>query len=249
MNCTEYVKGVFFQTKTFNLCWKKQKKALSLLQQFPPRFPLNSVPRWDFVFYRYMKYDKLPIDLPQQLEILKQRGLNIPNEDLAMEQLSSISYKTYMTTEKVIQYDGKVDLFNLQQVHFSEANRTSCSTDMEISKCLIDKNGTIVLLIEAITMDLNLKDGTNITKGCYIKRFEFTEDLIDTQPWIDFMESFITSVRYKMVLVNNERFKAYYSYIWSQKGNKERCIIAEFLGLKEILNENGIITYKSPLHN
>ena len=42
--------------------------------------------------YGYMKYEKLPIDLPQQLEILKQRGLNIPNEDLAMEQLGSISY-------------------------------------------------------------------------------------------------------------------------------------------------------------
>lgn len=39
-----------------------------------------------------MKYDKLPIDLPQQLENLKQRGLTIANEEMALEQLHSISY-------------------------------------------------------------------------------------------------------------------------------------------------------------
>ena len=42
--------------------------------------------------YGYMKYDKLPIDLPQQLENLKQRGLSIANEEMALEQLHSISY-------------------------------------------------------------------------------------------------------------------------------------------------------------
>lgn len=155
-----------------------------------------------------------------------------------------------MTTEKVIQYDGKVDLFNLRQSHFSEINRTNCSTDMEISKCLIDKDGNIVLLIEALTMDFYLKDDININKGCYIKRFEYVEDLIGTQPWIDFMKSFITRVRYKMVWANNKRFKAYYNYIWSQKEDNKRCIIAEILELKEVLNVNGIITYKSSsLHN
>ena len=39
-----------------------------------------------------MKYDKLPIDLPQQLEKLKQRGMTIANEEMALEQLHSISY-------------------------------------------------------------------------------------------------------------------------------------------------------------
>jgi len=42
--------------------------------------------------YRFMKYTKHPIDLPQQLENLKQRGLAIANEEIALEQLRSISY-------------------------------------------------------------------------------------------------------------------------------------------------------------
>ena len=34
--------------------------------------------------YRFMKYTKHPIDLPQQLENLKQRGLAIANEEIAL---------------------------------------------------------------------------------------------------------------------------------------------------------------------
>lgn len=58
-----------------------------------PTTPLNDAYHGGTSFlYRFMKYDKLPIDLPQQLEILKQRGLDIPNEEIAIEQLRSISY-------------------------------------------------------------------------------------------------------------------------------------------------------------
>ena len=39
-----------------------------------------------------MKYTKHPIDLPQQLGQLKQRGMTIANEEMALEQLYSISY-------------------------------------------------------------------------------------------------------------------------------------------------------------
>lgn len=51
------------------------------------------VPRRDFVFYiGHMKYDKQPIELSQQLDLLKQRGLLVTDEDRASEQLQSVSY-------------------------------------------------------------------------------------------------------------------------------------------------------------
>lgn len=39
-----------------------------------------------------MKYDKQPIELSQQLDLLKQRGLLVTDEEKALEQLHSISY-------------------------------------------------------------------------------------------------------------------------------------------------------------
>ena len=42
--------------------------------------------------YMYMKYDKQPIALSQQLKLLEQRGLMIQNEETALSQLQSISY-------------------------------------------------------------------------------------------------------------------------------------------------------------
>ena len=42
--------------------------------------------------YVYMKYDKQPIALLQQLKLLEQRGLIIQNEEIALSQLQSISY-------------------------------------------------------------------------------------------------------------------------------------------------------------
>lgn len=52
---------------------------------------LNSVPGRLFCFYT-MKYNKLPIDIPEQLELLKQRGLLIDDERTAISVLQNISY-------------------------------------------------------------------------------------------------------------------------------------------------------------
>ena len=52
---------------------------------------LNSVPGRLFCF-NTMKYDKLPIDIPEQLELLKRRGLLIGNEQIATSTLHKISF-------------------------------------------------------------------------------------------------------------------------------------------------------------
>lgn len=39
-----------------------------------------------------MKYSKPPVTIPDQIEKLKQRGLSIPDDELALRFLSNISY-------------------------------------------------------------------------------------------------------------------------------------------------------------
>lgn len=154
-----------------------------------------------------------------------------------------------MTIERVIHYNGEIDLFNLQQIRFSETDRTSETTDMDVSKMLVDSDGNILVLIEVLTIDFYPTDDANNTKGCYIKRFEFAEAILDKQPFIDFIKDFVTSVRYRMVWTNGNRFKAYYNYIWTQKNENEQCVIAEILELEAIHKEGGVVTYKGQLDN
>ena len=52
-----------------------------------------------------------------------------------------------------------------------------------------------------------------------------------------------------MVLSNNQKFLAYYNYIWSQKIDGEQCVIAELLDMKIVHKKNGIVTYIGKLHN
>ena len=58
-----------------------------------PATPLNDAyhGRTSFL-YRYMKYDKQPIELSQQLDLLQRRGLLVADEEKALKQLHSISY-------------------------------------------------------------------------------------------------------------------------------------------------------------
>ena len=97
-----------------------------------------------------------------------------------------------MTIERVLEYNGKKDFYNLQQIQFAETDCTSETTDMDVSKKLVDNEGNIVMLIEALTMDYYSNDDLYATKGCFIKRFEFTKDIINSRPWFDFIVSFTT---------------------------------------------------------
>ncbi len=154
-----------------------------------------------------------------------------------------------MTTERIIQYDGKIDFYNLQLMQLTESDITSETTDNQVSKKLIDKDGNIVMLIEAQTMDYYSNDDINATKGCFIKRFEFVKELVNTRPWLNFIASFMTGVRYRMVWSNNQKFLAYYNYIWSQKIEEEQCVIAELLDMKVVHKKNDIVTYIGKLQN
>lgn len=78
--------------KTVWIFWIIGKKALSLHQQFPPRL-LTMRTRAELIFYIPMKtYTKQPIEIADQIAILKNRGLVFDDEHSAAEYLRIISY-------------------------------------------------------------------------------------------------------------------------------------------------------------
>ena len=82
---------------------------------------LGCVPRWDFVFVT-MKYDKPPIELAQQLMILRQRGLEIENEGNALDCLRSISYFRLANYWKPMEIEKENHSFRPNS-HFEEVVR------------------------------------------------------------------------------------------------------------------------------
>ena len=52
-----------------------------------------------------MRYSKQPIDIPEQLALLKQRGMIVNNENAALRQLESISYFRLANYWKVFETD------------------------------------------------------------------------------------------------------------------------------------------------
>lgn len=54
--------------------------------------PIEQRTRAELLLYIHMLYTKLPLDFPQIIQMLKDRGLNIINDTKAIEQLQVISY-------------------------------------------------------------------------------------------------------------------------------------------------------------
>ncbi len=61
--------------------------------------------------YKNMEYNKLPIDFPQQLAILKERGMIIEDENEVLEQLDSISYFRLASYWRSMEQDSTSHLF------------------------------------------------------------------------------------------------------------------------------------------
>ena len=72
---------------------------------------LQCVPRRDFVIYIGMRYNKQPTDIITQLQLLKERGLIIKDEDTALKQLASISYFRLASYWKVFETDESTHRF------------------------------------------------------------------------------------------------------------------------------------------
>jgi abortive infection bacteriophage resistance protein len=62
------------------------------MQQNPPRFPKTSEPGRGVLYIYVMRYNKQPISITEQIDILKRRGLVFDNEQEAISVLENISY-------------------------------------------------------------------------------------------------------------------------------------------------------------
>lgn len=88
--------------------------------QFPPRLSTMRTTVGLRFLYRYMKYSKQPIDIPLQLAMLKQRGLIFRNEDVALEQLRSISYFRLASYWKPMEKNAEAHTFH-NESYFEDA--------------------------------------------------------------------------------------------------------------------------------
>lgn len=149
-----------------------------------------------------------------------------------------------MTTERELSINGNIPN-SLSIKMLDKVDAFSKETNLAASVKLVDSNGIVYMLIECETKDI-CADNNNYLKGCFIRRFEYEKRLINTRIWADTINAFVTSVKYSMVFVDDNKFLSRYRYIWAQT-NKEFCIIAEILGLAVEWTVDEITTYKGIL--
>ena len=148
-----------------------------------------------------------------------------------------------MTEEYFIEFEREINCSGLQNRMFDVSDATDEATDSATSQKLIDDEGNVLMLIEALAVDFSEKDDKKYEKGCFIKRFEVVEKLINSQVWTDFLKSFVTSARYAMIPCGDCDFESKYTYIWAQKEINDPCIIATVFGLDDVIDIEGVRTY------
>ena len=153
-----------------------------------------------------------------------------------------------MTIERKIDY-SKIDmnLINQFPVRLDKSEITDASSDFETSFKFVDNEGKTVLLIEVCEWNFEKEEDNCLIHGCFIRRFEFVEELLYS-PYnetilLDFIRGFITFVRLKTFGVDD--IMQGYQYIWVEKESNIQCIIAEILGLNVIYKDKDITIYKS----
>lgn len=154
-----------------------------------------------------------------------------------------------MTKETVLKPISNIDITTIHKARLSASEITSPQTDENVSMKLIDSSGNIIMLIEVLSCSINTIDDKTCRKGCFVKRFEFLEEFVNTPYWKEFLTSFMTAARYQMIPVEDGKYLAYYKYIWAQKELGSQCVIAEIFGMEESLIGNGFCIYRADLKN
>ena len=123
-----------------------QEKALNLYQQFPPRFPQNSVPGRNFYFYAMRKYVKQPLEIQEQIAILKERGLIFLQEEYAINKLKQVSYFRLANYWKPMEQDKIRHTFKPQ-----------CTFENALSLYYFDKELRNLLFTSIQTIEIALR--------------------------------------------------------------------------------------------
>ncbi len=148
-----------------------------------------------------------------------------------------------ITIEKIIPYVKKISVDKLQRKTLDELDDIDNQTDLNISKKLVDENGNTVMLIECIPSNIFYNDVEKSDKGCFIRRFEFTENLTDIRVWEKFFSGLLTEVKFSMILCENEGFVSCYKYIWIEVYQNEETIIQDLPVFKMIREDQGKVIY------
>lgn len=104
-----------------------------------------------------MKYDKQPIELSQQLDLLKQRGLQVTDEKEALEQLHSISYFRLASYWRIMEIPDSIN----------HRFQSGCYLDEVIRLYLFDKK--LRTLIFTSIQDIEIALRTRITQYFSLK--------------------------------------------------------------------------------
>ena len=144
-----------------------------------------------------------------------------------------------ITTEKIIPYPQRLDINTINQtpVPLSESDITDIRTDRNVSLKLVDADGNAILLMEAITYNINTDEIAHNITGCFIKRFEYIKELLNTSyfPIIEkCLNTFMTHVKYCMIPMGDNDFLSKYQYLWAMTNDNRECVIAMLYGFYEI---------------
>lgn len=146
-----------------------------------------------------------------------------------------IDYPYYIPSKK----DLKVE-------HLDISECMDPNSDTEVSFKLVNEEGDVLMLIEAKPLNRFKDDDKKAHIGCFIHRFEYWEEILNTEQFHDFLRDFLTAVRYKMVRCNGNSFLSYYKYLWTIIPKISFSIIDDIFEFEDIIEEEGdkIVLYQ-----
>lgn len=122
---------------------------------------------------------------------------------------------------------------------------SNINSDTDISFKLVNEEGDILMLIEGKPFNRFKDDDKKVHIGCFIHRFEYWDEILNTEPFYDFLQKFLTAVRYKMVRCNGNRFLSYYKYLWTIIPKISFSIIDDIIEFEDKIEEGDkIILYQ-----
>ena len=116
------------------------------------------------------------------------------------------------------------------------------NSDTDISFKLVNEVGDILMLIEVKPLNRFKEDDKKAHIGCFIHRFEYWGEIQNTTQSYDFVQKFLTAVRYKMIS-NGNRFLSYYKYLWTIIPKNSFSIIDDIIYFEKKIEEGDNIIY------
>ena len=133
----------------------------------------------------------------------------------------------------------------LKVEHLDISECMDINSDTDISFKLVNEEGDILTLIEVKPLNRFKDDDKKAHIGCFIHRFEYWEEILNTERFHYFLRDFLTAVRYKMVRCNGNRFLSYYKYLWTIIPKISFSIIDDIIEFEDKIEEGDkIVLYQ-----